>query len=217
MTKKYKEIFMTKCYYFCLLIFCSNLLLAANHPNSAPETISSKLLKDFQSNPPKVKNAIELGLQLAGRNLVYQYGSANPAAGGMDCSGAMHYLLTKLNVKSVPRSSNDIYNWIKKEGVFYSTPNADFTSKDFSHLKPGDLLFWSGTYNAPGNAYVTHVMMYIGKNIKGEPLMIGSSDGRTYKGRQIYGVSVFDFLLPPSSSKTKFVGYSCIPQVSCDF
>jgi hypothetical protein len=47
--------------------------------------------------------------------------------------------------------------------------------------------------------------------------MVGASDGRTYDGKQRFGVSVFDFKLPPppNSSDAKlspvFVGYGRIP------
>lgn len=58
-------------------------------------------------------------------------------------------------------------------------------------------------------------MIYLGKNNAGEPLMIGASDGRTYQGRSVYGVSVFDFQLPNLLSKSKFLGYSCIPTINC--
>ena len=200
-------------YYILLLMLCSYSLSAKTH--YPPQTISSQSLVNFQSNSPHVKKAIELGLELAGQNIGYQYGSADPKSGGIDCSGAMYYLLTRLGIKSVPRSSESLYQWIKKEGFLYPNTANDLKSTDFAHLKPGDLLFWSGTYDAPGNTYVTHVMMYIGKTRQGEHLMVGSSNGRTYKGKQIYGLSVFDFLLPSSTSKSKFLGYSCIPQFSC--
>lgn len=55
---------------------------------------------------------------------------------------------------------------------------------EFSHLQPGDLLFWNGTYNIKRSIDVTHVMIYLGKNNKGELLMIGSSDGRSYQGKK---------------------------------
>jgi len=48
-------------------------------------------------------------------------------------------------------------------------------------------------------------------------VMVGSSDGRTYDGKQRWGVSVFDFKMPPppKSGDAKispvFVGYGRIP------
>jgi len=50
-----------------------------------------------------------------------------------------------------------------------------------------------------------------------KPIMVGASDGRTYDGKQRFGVSVFDFKLPPppNSNDAKlspvFVGYGRIP------
>jgi cell wall-associated NlpC family hydrolase len=88
-------------------------------------------------------------------------------------------------------------------------------------LKPGDLLFWSGTYHIDRDPPVTHTMIYLGRE-KGtkKRIMVGASDGRTYDGKQRFGVSVFDFKLPPppNSSDAKlspvFVGYGRIPGLS---
>lgn len=58
-------------------------------------------------------------------------------------------------------------------------------------------------------------MIYLGKNSKHEPLMFGSSDGRTYQNHKMWGVSVFDFKLPENGDTAKFIGYSCIPNLTC--
>jgi len=47
------------------------------------------------------------------------------------------------------------------------------------------------------------------------PLMFGASDGRYYNGKKMWGVSVFDFELPKPNSAAKFIGYSCVPQLTC--
>jgi hypothetical protein len=60
-------------------------------------------------------------------------------------------------------------------------------------------------------------MLYLGKNKKGEPLMFGASNGRTYEGKKMNGVGVFDFKLPKEGAPQKFVGYSCIPSLTCFF
>jgi hypothetical protein len=45
--------------------------------------------------------------------------------------------------------------------------------------------------------------------------MIGSSDGRSYRGQKRNGVSVFDFTMPRPAAdgeqRTTFVGYARIP------
>jgi hypothetical protein len=58
-------------------------------------------------------------------------------------------------------------------------------------------------------------MLYLGKNKKGERLMFGASDGRTYQGKKMWGVSVFDFNLPDGKGPQRFVGYGCVPGLTC--
>ena len=178
-------------------------------------TISTQALQNFTTNSEPVKKLISIALDLASKNLGYLYGSADPGNGGMDCSGTIYYLLTKVGIKEVPRSSDLIYQWVWEKGHFYVVNEYEVSSLEFSHMRPGDLLFWGGTYEIKRVLDVTHVMLYLGKNNEGEPLMIGASDGRTYHGRKIYGVSVFSFQLPDALSKSKFLGYSCIPYLNC--
>jgi cell wall-associated NlpC family hydrolase len=90
-------------------------------------------------------------------------------------------------------------------------------------LKPGDLLFWRGTYNIDRDPPITHTMIYLGREKRtNKRVMIGSSDGRTYDGKQRWGVSVFDFKIPPppQSGDAKispvFVGYGRIPGLNGD-
>ena len=61
-------------------------------------------------------------------------------------------------------------------------------------------------------------MIYLGREKRtNKRVMIGSSDGRTYHSKQRWGVSVFDFKMPPppKSGDAKispvFVGYGRIP------
>lgn len=197
------------------LLLSFNAAAAEITASQAPETILNSELQDFNLNQEKVKTIINLALNFASKHLKYQYGSANPATGGMDCSGTIYYMLNTMGITDVPRSSNLIYLWVWEKGHFYTVNSDKLDSFEFSHLNPGDLLFWSGTYAIARNPNVTHVMLYIGKNKAGQPLMVGASDGRTYKGRKIYGVSVFDFKLPAPNSKSKFLGYSCTPGINC--
>jgi len=177
------------------------------------EPIPTEKLQDLQLYPSSVKNLITRAKSLSTKNLTYQYGSADPANGGMDCSGTIYYLLSQQKIADVPRSSDAMYQWALKQGKLYKVTDLAFDSKDFANLKPGDLLFWSGTYNS--TSYISHVMIYLGKDKKGNRLMFGSSDGRTYHNKKMWGVSVFDFKLPNSKAKAKFVGYSCIPSLTC--
>ncbi len=179
------------------------------------QAIATSELESFENYPSGVKKMIVQAMQLAKMNLTYQYGSAQPSNKGMDCSGTINYLLTELNVSEVPRSSDQIYKWALEKGHFHAVNSNDFNSPEFSELKPGDLLFWSGTYEIKRELPITHVMIYLGKNKQQQPLMFGASDGRTYQKKKIWGVSVFDLILPVAGSPSHFVGYSCIPTLTC--
>lgn len=173
-------------------------------------------IPQYDTYPSVVKELILKASHLSQMNLTYLYGSADPKNKGMDCSGTIYYLLNQNKLNDVPRQSDEIFAWVEKEGKLYKVTTQDFNSAEFSHLKPGDLLFWSGTYRVSRMVAITHVMLYLGKNDKGERLMFGSSDGRTYQGKKMWGVSVFDFKLPNAKDRAKFVGYGCIPHLTCE-
>ncbi|MGZ5002931.1 MAG: C40 family peptidase, partial [Chthoniobacterales bacterium] len=83
---------------------------------------------------------------------------------------------------------------------------------------PGDLMFWTGTYDINRDPPITHAMIYLGREKStGRRIMVGASDGRTYHDESRYGVSVFDFRVSrPGHAATNgrtpdFVGYGKIP------
>ena len=123
-------------------------------------------------------------LALTTRNLDYTYGSADPANGGMDCSGFIYFVLRQNGIQDVPRDASGQYVWVRKAGNFRAVLSHDPNSFELSELAPGDLLFWSGTYNIERDPPVTHAMIYLGKE-KGsnKPIMVGSSDGDLIKAR----------------------------------
>jgi cell wall-associated NlpC family hydrolase len=164
---------------------------------------------------------IDRALELTKQNLNYIYGSADPSNGGMDCSGFVYYVLRQSGIKDVPRDSSQQYVWLRKAGNFRAVLSRDADSFELDALKPGDLLFWTGTYNIERDPPVTHSMIYLGRE-KGtkKRIMVGASDGRSFDGKQRFGVSVFDFKLskPLTSNDAKlspvFVGYGPIPGLS---
>jgi peptidoglycan DL-endopeptidase CwlO len=189
---------------------------------TVPAQVSSlrpDALKEYASQPPKVQELIRESLALTEQNLAYTYGSNDPANGGMDCSGFIYYVLQRLGFHDVPRDSSEQYLWVRKYSDFHAVLSRRQDTFELDELRPGDLLFWSGTYGVNRDVPVTHVMIYLGKDKKsGKPLMAGSSDGRTYNGMPRYGVSVFDFTLPngqPSKNDPdrtpRFDGYATIP------
>ena len=186
-------------------------------------SLSPEEIEDSDSYPLKVRQIINAGLALTKQNLGYTYGSADPANGGMDCSGFVYYVLKQNGFPDVPRDSSQQYVWVRKGGNFKAVVSRKEDSFELDDLKPGDLLFWRGTYNIDRDPPITHSMIYLGREKRtNKRVMVGSSDGRTYDGKQRWGVSVFDFKLPPppKSGDAKispvFVGYGRIPGLNED-
>jgi cell wall-associated NlpC family hydrolase len=182
-------------------------------------TIKPEALREFAAQPPKIQQLIRDALSLTEQNLTYKYGSSDPSLGGMDCSGFIYHVLKKAGYNDVPRQSSDQYGWLRRKNEFYAVLSRSTGSFEFRDLMPGDLLFWSGTYQVNREIPITHVMIYLGtEKLTDKPMMVGASDGRSYAGVRRSGVSVFDFKMPvgePNKSDpnlvAKFVGYGKIP------
>jgi hypothetical protein len=200
---------------FAIIAFYGEPTLA-KIPVSSVQSPSLAQLVNHEKYSPVLKALIAKTYRLEQQNLTYLYGSDNPKKGGMDCSGVVSYLLKSFLPNFKLRQANEIYQWAWQKGKFYAVNSRHFDSFEFEKLQPGDLLFWSGTYNISREPPVTHVMLYLGKDKKGKRLMFGSSNGRSYHNRsKIGGVSVFDFQLPARHSSSRFLGYSCIPLLTC--
>src|SRR5450755_599822 len=108
----------------------------------------------------------------------------------MDCSGFIYYVLKEAGFADAPRQSNEQYIWVRKKSVIWAVLSKKSDTFEIKELQPGDLMFWTGTYEIDRDPPVTHTMIYLGTSKKtGKPLMIGSSDGRTYEGVKRNGVS----------------------------
>lgn len=167
-----------------------------------------------------MQQLLSSALELTTRDLDYKYGSADPANGGMDCSGFVYFVLKQNGIDDVPRDSSEQYIWLRRAGKFEPVVSQKEDSFEFDNLKPGDLLFWTGTYSIQRDPPITHAMIYLGREKKtGMRVMVGASDGRTYQNQQRFGVSVFDFKMPRADNgdketgktRPRFVGYGHIP------
>ena len=183
-------------------------------------TLSPEAISGFENYSPKVQQLLNSALELTTRNLDYKYGSADPGNGGMDCSGFVYFVLKQNGVDGVPRDSSEQYIWLRRAGKFEPVVSQKDDSFEFDNLKPGDLLFWTGTYAIQRDPPITHAMIYLGRERKtGARVMVGASDGRTYQSQQRFGVSVFDFKMPRAEKgevedgkvHPRFVGYAHIP------
>src|SRR5213082_1008729 len=188
-----------------------------NAPNA---TLSPEAIRGFENYPPKVQQLVTSALELTTRNLDYKYGSADPGNGGMDCSGFVYFVLKQNGVEDVPRDSSEQYIWLRRAGKFEPVVSQKDDSFEFDNLKPGDLLFWTGTYAIARDPPITHAMIYLGREKKtGARVMVGASDCRTYQSQQRFGVSVFDFKMPQTENseayegreRSRFIGYGHIP------
>ena len=188
----------------------------AKSPAVPNASIASSDILEFHAQPAGVRSLIESSLALARQNLTYAFGSADPANGGMDCSGFVYYVLRQHGLTQVPRDSSGLYMWARKAHGFRAVISRKPDSAEMDELLPGDLLFWIGTYATEHDPPVTHTMIYLGtEKTGGGKIMIGSSDGRTYHGQKRNGVSVFDFAMPrtPATGEQRatFIGYARIP------
>lgn len=194
--------------------------LQKNSPTSAAtSSVEPAELADFDNQPEPVRKLLSAALGLTKRNLTYIYGSADPAAGGMDCSGTVCYLLKSAGFDSVPRDSSEQYSWVRKQSRFYSVLSKKAENFELNELRPGDLMFWTGTYRVDRDPPLTHTMIYLGKRKKdGKRLMFGASDGRSYDGQKRNGVSVFDFKMPAArNADSTDAAVAAAPDRSPDF
>jgi cell wall-associated NlpC family hydrolase len=130
-----------------------------------------------------VQKLLGSALALTRRNLDYKYGSADPANGGMDCSGFVYYVLKQNGAGDVPRDSSEQYVWLRRAGRFEPVLSRKDDSFELENLKPGDLLFWTGTYAIERDPPITHAMIYLGREKEtGQRVMLGASDGSDYQG-----------------------------------
>jgi cell wall-associated NlpC family hydrolase len=188
--------------------------------NALDATLTPDEIKGFENYPEKVRKLLASALELTARNLDYKYGSADPANGGMDCSGFVYFVLKENGIEDVPRDSAEQYTWLRQARTFQAVFSRKENSFELEDLKPGDLLFWEGTYSIERDPPITHAMIYLGREKKtGARIMVGASDGRVYDGKARYGVSVFDFKIHTSEKPKEgkpfptFVGYGHIPEL----
>jgi peptidoglycan DL-endopeptidase CwlO len=181
-------------------------------------TLMPNQIKGFENYPLKVQKLLTSALELTTRNLDYKYGSADPSSGGMDCSGFVYYVLKQNEIPDVPRDSSQQYVWLRRARQFEPVLSEKDDSFELEDLKPGDLLFWTGTYSIDRDPPITHAMIYLGREKKtGNRVMVGASDGRVYQGESRFGVSVFDFKIQRRETngdgklRPTFIGYGHLP------
>jgi len=177
-----------------------------------PATLKTKQLIGFSKLSKPRRDLITEALEVVTRYgwLKFKLRGDSPHTGGFDCSGAMYFLLRKFGLNA-PASPLEQFVWLCDAGQMHKVPATVKSLQDeaFSHLLPGDFLFWKGTQR-PVNGQIreiTHVSMYLGQKKNGRHVLIGSTKGRKYRGKLGDGYGVYDFKLPRQRSIAEFVGY----------
>jgi cell wall-associated NlpC family hydrolase len=198
----------------------TNVVTPATPPSAKNATRVATLavsdLREYATLAAPVQQLLANALKLTTLDLSYNYGSSDPSTGGMDCSGTVWYLLQAAGLKDVPRDASGMYKWVWMRSRFEAVTSSNPDTFELAPLRPGDLLFWTGTYAMDHDPPVTHVMIYLGLNrLTGRRVMVGASEGRRFNGQSMYGVSVFDFTLPGAKhsggTESRFIGYGAIP------
>lgn len=80
--------------------------------SNLPGTLRAEEFTLLPETPQSILQLIHQALALSARGPRYTYGSADPARGGMDCSGTIHHLLVSSGWKGIPRQANTLYAWV---------------------------------------------------------------------------------------------------------
>ena len=182
-----------------------------------PAIIASRDLAGFAGLSAGRQKLLETALAVARDSpwLPYVFSGSDPALGGLDCSGAMYYVMTQCGL-SPPRTSTGQYLWLREHQQLHQVADDANSGDDpsLAGLQAGDLLFWATGHavDDPTLANITHVAMYLGRESKdGLQVMINATDGRSYRGTRANGYGVYDFHLPHAESKSRLVGYGPPP------
>lgn len=182
----------------------------ARDPQTRPARIRAAELTEFDGLSEARRKLVETALAVAWDSpwLPYTTAGSDPAQGGFDCSGATYFVMRKAGLNPA-RSASAQMEWLRKHQRLHtvSAQARDPHHPSLAKLKPGDLLFWA-VKEADGTSRVHHVAMYLGTEKKdGRPVMIGSTDGRSYRSQKADGYGVHDFRIPKAESPSKLVGY----------
>jgi LysM repeat protein len=98
----------------------------------------------------------------------------------MDCSNTTRYLYKKVAGIQIDRTASDQYFSLHQKDKAWMVPLSNDGKPDVNFLKqnlrPGDLLFWENTYKPKREPPITHVMIFLGSNSKGQWIMAGSQE-----------------------------------------
>ena len=141
----------------------------------------------------------------------------------MDCSNTSRYLYKATAGIQLPRTASDQYYYLHLQNKAWDiSPDTSAVAECTmlrESLKPGDLLFWENTYRPERQPPITHVMVYLGLNEKGQWIMAGSQTSRGGEHNRHNGgpdIYVFD-PTKPCGGYTTWMGFVHHPGRFCAY
>ena len=172
---------------------------AKNEPPAIERTTHSL---DLTSQGDWGKRFLQEAHELGNKGIEYDESWRPPGESqswDMDCSNTSRYIYKITTGIQLPRTASDQYYYLHLQNKAWDVPQAPDGFADCHYLrenlKPGDLLFWENTYKPERQPPITHVMVFLGTNEKGQWIMAGSQSSRgglhnrSHGGPDIY---VFD-------------------------
>jgi LysM repeat protein len=155
----------------------------------APKPAHHGLFNFFYTPPPASPDwgarFTEIARELASRGLEYDEDWCPPGEShswSMDCSNTTRYLYKAATGIQLPRTASDQYYYLHLQNKAWDVPQLASGFADCNYLrqnlKAGDLLFWENTYRPERQPPITHVMIFLGTNGRGEWIMAGSQSSR---------------------------------------
>lgn len=115
----------------------------------------------------------------------------------MDCSNTSRYLYKVTTGIRLPRTASDQYYYLHLQQKAWDVPMTASGFADCNYLRrnlqPGDLLFWENTYKPERQPPITHVMIFLGTNEKGQWIMAGSQSSHGMHNRRHGGPDIYVF------------------------
>jgi cell wall-associated NlpC family hydrolase/LysM repeat protein len=161
----------------------------------------------FESNPPPPADDwgtrfTQAARDLADKNIEYDEAWRPPGEShewAMDCSNTSRYLYRVAANIELPRTASDQYYYLHLQNKAWDVPQTAGGFADCNYLrenlKAGDLLFWENTYRPERQPPITHVMIFLGTNERGDWIMAGSQSSRGGEHNRRHGgpdIYVFD-------------------------
>jgi LysM repeat protein len=158
-------------------------------PPPAPKPAGHGIFSFLFSSPPPANDwgtrFAQTARELGNRGIEYNESWCPPGEShswAMDCSNTARYLYRTTAGIELPRTASDQYYYLHLQNKAWDVPQTSTGFADCNYLrqnlKPGDLLFWENTYRPERQPPITHVMVFLGTNDRGNWIMAGSQTGR---------------------------------------